>query len=162
MDQLDLQLQQEGLVPGTPQFIKERGIRSSQVASVVAQKVPEWAEARGKIDSGKTERNAEFFREVFTNTDWGKSRQETAVAKSIMGYLTDRETVRAEIARRYASGQKGAAKSLNSVANEDLAAWLASRRQMYTQGSLSFSEWANQYFRNDNVIYDEEEIKAVL
>lgn len=162
MNQLDLQLQQEGFVPGTPQFIKERGLRAAQVSSVVAQKVPEWAEARGKIDSGKTERNAEFFREVFTNTDWGKSRQNTAIGQSIIGYLTDRETVRAEIARRYTSGQKGVAKSLNSVANEDLAAWLRARRELYAQGSLSFDEWANQYFRNDNVIYDEEEIEAVL
>ena len=162
MDQLDLKLQEEGFVPGTPQFIKERGIRSPQVASVVGQKVPEWAEARGKIDSGKTERNADFFREVFTNTEWGKSRQGTAVAQSIMGYLADRERVRAEIARRYTSGQKGAAKSLNSVANEDLAAWLTARRELYSQGSLSFDDWAKQYFRNDNVVYDEEEIEAVL
>lgn len=162
MDQLDLKLQEEGLVPGTPQFIKERALRAPQIASVVAQKIPEWAEARGKIDSGKTERNAEFFREVFTNTDWGKSRAQTGVAQSIIGYLTDRETVRAEIARRVQSGAPGTAKSLNSVANEDLAAWLTSRREMYSKDSLSFDDWAKQFFRNDNVIYDEEEIKAVL
>ena len=155
MELLDIQLQGEGFTPGTPQFVKERAARSSNVAARVAAANPEWAAARQKIDSGKTERNADFFREVFTSTEYGKNLQNTAVGQSIVGYLTDREAVRAEIARRYQSGAKGVAKSLNSVANEDLAAWLTTRREFYAQGSPSFKEWANQFFRNDNVIYEE-------
>jgi hypothetical protein len=152
MGLVDLRLAEEGFVPGTPDFIKERAARSSKVAAAISQQVPQWGAKRAVIDTAKTERAADFFDWAVNDSEWVRQGERNGwpVIISIRGYLADRETARSWIAAKKMEDPRSGS-TLNSVSNEEIAAWLQTRRELYSQGSASFRDWADRYFRNDSI-----------
>jgi hypothetical protein len=152
MDRVDLLLSQAGYTPGTPAWSKERAARSSNVAAVVGRDFPEWANSRGQVNTLRTEQNADLFRWVVNESEWGKRNSDLQITRYMKTYLQERERVRAEIAERQRI-RPGWPSSLGAEDNADLSARLLYIREEMSLSSPTFKQWVNQFFRTDNITY---------
>lgn len=147
-------LVQQGLAPGSWDYQQQMDQQMAYHTSLLGQQVPEWKDEYGKRDEDKLLRTETFFKQVLHDPALGfitPERQNQSLVRSINRYFELRDAIRNGLLQRYIADPQHAGMGTDATSNYDLALLLAQQREILSNESPAFRQWADRYFRHDYV-----------